>query len=400
MWLRCAGLRTPIEFDGCENLLPILRQVLGSWSFAAVVSGEGETPIRLSRLGEGYRLESPWLEEAREETDPVTIVCAFVVDLVRALAEDDRSLLCLHCAAAAYGDRLVLFPNWYRAGKSLLMARLAAQGRKIWADDVMPITASGAGMSLGLAPRLRLPLPSAADDCFRGFVESAAGPRNHRYLYLDLPESRLARFGACLPLGAVVLLDRQEGVPARLEGLPRGESMRRIILQNFARSGPATDILLRVRQIAEGCPCYKLTYADLEEAASLLENRFASGEGFARRSDESAIESPQDRQITIATTERRQNGEKPEESYLRVPDVVCESTDGAAFLVDPAQNRIYHLNPVGAALWTLLAEPVSAREAAAVLHNAFPEESEGRILEDIRGLLDRLHSNGLIRRAD
>ena len=64
-------------------------------------------------------------------------------------------------------------------------------------------------MALGIAPRLRLPLPAAASSAFHAFVEVHRGLSDHESLYLALPPALLAPYGTTAPIGAVVLLDRK-----------------------------------------------------------------------------------------------------------------------------------------------------------------------------------------------
>lgn len=70
--------------------------------------------------------------------------------------------------------------------------------------------------------------------------------------------------------------------------------------------------------------------------------------------------------------------------------------DDELFLVNPAGEAIYHLNPVGVALWRLLGQPIRIEEAVGLLHEAFPEVSRKRIKRDVATLLADLASRGLV----
>ena len=105
------------------------------------------------------------------------------------------------------GGGLIVFPSTYRAGKSTLIAALAASGVRTHADDLMPLT-QGEGVALGINPRLRRPLPANAPDRLLMFVARHAGPRDRRYQYLDLPAPLLSPHGERRPILRANLLFR------------------------------------------------------------------------------------------------------------------------------------------------------------------------------------------------
>jgi hypothetical protein len=70
--------------------------------------------------------------------------------------------------------------------------------------------------------------------------------------------------------------------------------------------------------------------------------------------------------------------------------------DGELFLVDPRDQSIFHLNPMGVGLWRLLREPTTAAAAIDVLQAAFPAVDPQRIEHDVTTLLGDLLANDLI----
>ena len=89
------------------------------------MGGRGHKLV-LRRQSGLYLLSAPWLEKPIRHRDPVHTVCDLVVHLIHGFIASNPSVLCLHSAAALMGGRLVVFPNVYRGGKSLLSAHLAA----------------------------------------------------------------------------------------------------------------------------------------------------------------------------------------------------------------------------------------------------------------------------------
>ena len=214
------GLSRPVALPE-GHVVEVLSAVLHGWRFAPIdKAGTLDPIIRLIADKSRFRLESPWQEGPSRSRDAVGAVCAFIVDLIHATVADTPSLLCLHCAAAEFGGRVVIFPGAYRSGKSTLMAALAAAGVRVHADDVLPIKSPGdRAVAPGIAPRLRLPLGAEASPALRRFVAAHRGPANRRYQYLDLDASRLARHGDVAPIGAFVTLDRRAGAGAVLAPL-------------------------------------------------------------------------------------------------------------------------------------------------------------------------------------
>lgn len=65
---------------------------------------------------------------------------------------DDPTLLCLHAAAVAVADRLVVLAGEAYAGKSKLPAALLARGEQVFCDDMEPLI-DGFGIALGIPLR-------------------------------------------------------------------------------------------------------------------------------------------------------------------------------------------------------------------------------------------------------
>jgi PqqD family protein of HPr-rel-A system len=64
-------------------------------------------------------------------------------------------------------------------------------------------------------------------------------------------------------------------------------------------------------------------------------------------------------------------------------------------LLDTRQGKYFTLNPTGAAIWDLLAEPRSLTELRTALLERFDVDAE-TLSEDLSGLLGDLRRNGLI----
>ena len=86
------------------------------------------------------------------------------------------------------------------------------------------------------------------------------------------------------------------------------------------------------------------------------------------------------------------------ELYTRGPRIEERWIDDTAFLVDPATDALFQLNPTGSAVWRLLQEPTTLDTAAAALADAFPDILAERIRAEVRALLAELTRRGLAER--
>jgi hypothetical protein len=263
-------------FTGCEALYPIFTAVLRDWPMVMTDFLPGsEVVITLERIAERYERRSSWQPEPIGFRDPVDAVCDFIVDLIHAYVGEHQKNLCLHGAAVELGAGLMVFPNTYRAGKSILSIKLVSLGARLFSDDVLPIDHQrNTGTALGILPRLRLPLPDKAEQSLISFIDHRIGPQNKRYRYIRLDEDELAPLGSVAPVAAITILERDPGAKPLLRPAKQSDVVKHMILRNFARQNPAIEIVDRIHGLVEQAECYTLTYDTLEQAADLLDDAF------------------------------------------------------------------------------------------------------------------------------
>lgn len=397
MRLAFEGLRATVEVPDCPTFMNALKAGAVDWPFRRV-EDDAEPVARITRSGSSlfvhYRQEEPL------PVTPVGAACSLMVSLAEALVTENPERLCFHGGAAVFGGRLVIFPGRSRAGKSTMIARLAAGGHTVFGDDILPLDAAGEGLALGVAPRLRLPLPACASVAFRDFVAAHEGTSDDRYHYLSLPEGRLARRGATAPLGAVVLLDRRPAGPAVIHEAPGRLALKLLARQSVMDTEDTRPLLAEMHAIVRRLPRFVLSYADLDEAVALLETTFARWPLRAMPpalSDEAAL--------TKRLLDRDGfDDERPEAAHgsymagmrlVRSSGVALHMVEGEAFIAGTGETAaIHHLNAVGAGIWNLLAHPVDEGEAASVLAVAFPDADPQTIAKDVAALFADLHASG------
>jgi len=279
MWIKLKDIKNPIAFDGVQELVEILTQVLRGWTVRDVKPGKGKPKIRLSAGPLGYERRSPWIEggDATVLVDPVDAVCDLLLDLERAYIEDSDNLLVLHAAGVKMGAGLIVFPSTHASGKSLLTATLAHAGHRVFADDQLPIVPSTPtiGIAPGFLPRLRRPLPNDIDSRVLDFIHQHEGPMSERFRYVDLNEDVLAPLGERAPIVGLVVLNRQTGAKPKMETLSEQEVLKACVLQSFGRQMNAIEVLDHLHGMVKGAECLKLTYGTVLEAQALLQEKFA-----------------------------------------------------------------------------------------------------------------------------
>jgi hypothetical protein len=286
------------------------------------------------------------------------------------------------------GDGLVALTGPRRAGKSTLIARLTAEpDLAVFCDDVLPLDADGHGIALGIAPRLRLPLPPDASDRFHRHVATHLGPADDRYGYLCAPTT--ARHGIRAPLTALVALDRRESGPARLHRLDPDIAMQHLLARNMGDLGGPDRAFALARDTVGRAQCLTLVYADLEEAVALLRRAFTGA-------CDADIAPP----LPPAAPEAAAGADlDPDTPWQRAEDAVIRRVGGSAFLWRPQDTTLWQMNRTAEIVWAALDIPGSALELAETLAELFPGTPGARIMADVSALLATLADRDLVRAA-
>lgn len=389
------GLPAPIAIEAdVAELADHLRTVLVGWPFGSPEDLPSRQPL-LTATGTPQRVylrqEATGIEI--EEPSAVSALCTIVVELMAGFVRTQQSLGNLHAAAVEIGGRLVLFPAANRAGKSTLASAFAARGRRVFADDLLPVDLETAeAVASGCLPRLRLPLPRSAPRELVDCVAATTVVSDGYYAYLRAGDI-VVPHGTRAPIGAVVILDRREEMEgAALEPLTPDETLLRLLLQDTKPVHDAGWALDRYLALIENAGMFSLTYADIGAALDCLEAAFATWP--------QAAAAPDERERSDATAAgARKTPATGLSGYRRAGHVTARRVGEAAFLVDRRQNDIHHLNPLGVGLWNLLDQPFDEDELVEIFHGAFPDTPRKTIAADLQALIGRFLEAGLIERA-
>ncbi len=401
--LGAEGLTRPILFSDAAEVAESLVAVTRGWNWQRAAAGDDAAElaaIRIGWAGDGYAVDSSWLEAPVTGLSAVAAACSAACDIGLAHIEAQDAGVGLHCGAVEIGGRLVVLAGARRAGKSTLVTRLGAEALRVFTDDILPLApeAAGAperGVALGIAPRLRLPLPRRATAAFRAHVDAHVVASDDRYGYVMTPS--VAPRGETAPIGVILLLDRLPRMrgPARLRAATRADALRLIALRNLTPDHDPDALLGRLERLVEGADVLWLEYADLEDAVRLISTAFATGAAPLRPAPPRRVRKGSGEPAAPART-----GAATDVLWRTRPGVGTRDVEGELFICDRAERALLHLNPVGAAIWDLLADGgASELEAAGALAAAYPAVDPARIAGDVVTLFDDLRRAGLIEAA-
>ncbi|MCC6305874.1 MAG: PqqD family peptide modification chaperone [Rhodobacteraceae bacterium] len=384
------GLAGVVEFADARPVAAALRGILNGWPLALSRRGPAAPAIAtVTGRAAGFHVRSPFLERALRNLPLASAVNAVAADLLEAWCVAHPDHVCLHAGGAILGGRAVAFLGGPRAGKSTLLARLTlATGVRVLADDVLPVSPTGAAMGLGLPPRLRLPLPGAASPAFRAHVAAVAGPGDGRYAYLAA--ATVAPHGTRAPLAAVVLLDRRPGAGAALHELAEAEALHELAARRILPAPAEAGRLDRIAAVAGRVRPLRLVYDDLEAAAALVVGAFGAAGG------EVAIGPPLPVAAAAVAAADALVPPDPGRRWRRGGAVAIRRRGGEAFLWSAEAGGLVGLNHTARAVWDLLARPATGAGIARVLADAFPDADGARIAADVGALLASFAAAGLI----
>lgn len=332
-----------------------------------------------------YHLKSRYVDEISTDLPLASAVCALIADLSLDWSETAQGFIGLHGGAVELGGKLLLLTGKAKAGKSTLITRLALEKNvTFFCDDVLPVKPNGIGISLGIAPRLRLPVPAGSQPLKR-LTEASLILADDRYAYVRVPNQ--AQHGTTALLGGIILLDRREGKTARLHHLDPAEALTTLLRQSITNFPSADDAYAHARTLTMTRPCLRLVYSDLEDATALIVKTFSD-----TNSAPKILPSLPPTAIDVETTVSPAPKDK---LFRRMQSLRLRRHGNAAFLWQPGETMIWQLNSVALAVWLMLEIPSSASEMAEAMDGMFPETTFTRLMRDIAQLLAQLEASGL-----
>ena len=266
-----------------ERLLPDVLELLPEWS-SAVDAGDAPATVRVERRRAGERylftFRYPGLPGGSFEVEGQAAAAdAVATALTLCFTQQDRRALQVHAAALAFPKGILVLHGGSLAGKSTLAVQGACLGLPLAADDRLVVTVSAEGLveatALGVAPRLRKPLPPDAGPSFAGFVAGRIGrefPTAAR-LALRRPAEQLPA-GRRLPVLGLVSLERRERGAIEFAPLGQGAALKSLFATAAAPHLDLDTVTRRLAKIVRRVPSWRLAFTSSRDTAALLLERF------------------------------------------------------------------------------------------------------------------------------
>lgn len=389
-----------LRVHDAPDVLEALARAMPGWPITTRPAAGASPELYVYRDADSLWQSEPGTTGEFALPSPASAACSLVAELLSMRLERDPDLLGLHCGSVEINGRLALFPQSSKAGKSTLAVAFAAAGCRVFGDDVLGLTAQGDGVGMGVAPRLRLPLPTSFALEFSRYTERHAGPEDDRYRFVLPPQGGLAQSGDVRPVGALVLLERVAGPDVEPDVVPLspGEGLLQLLCQNFAHETPPQALMARLLPLMQRVPCLLLRYgeplAGARYLAQVLERVDARQDTLPPLNTPPTNAEPAERAApaTPASASPAHTGTL----WKLEPCVNVYPLGDELFLIHTPSGAIHRLNPTGRLVWLLLQqEPLGTDELGAILAEHFQQPTR-TVTADIIELVDALYQAGLV----
>lgn len=379
-----------LRIEGAPEVVDALAQAIPGWPMT-IESAHGASPdLYIYRDADGL-----WQGALGESSEfylpsPAAAACSLVGELVGRRLAASVKILGLHCGSVEINGHLVLFPESSKAGKSTLTVAFAAAGYRVFGDDVLALTESGEGMAMGIAPRLRMPLPDSFSAEFVNYAKQHAGPEDGSYRFVIPAANQLARYDETGSIGTIVLLERDpQIIDPDVVKLSSGEGLLQLLCQNFAANDmPSEALLERLLPLMQSVSCLLLRYSEplagARYLAKVIDNSYSQCSG-----DASLLSYPP---VTVAEAAVCDLARV----WSPVREVSAYPLGDELFLIHTPSGTIHRLNASGKVIWQLLQhEPLSGYALSDVLAEYF-NAPLGAVKVDVAMLITALAQTKLI----
>ncbi|ARE81919.1 coenzyme PQQ synthesis protein D (PqqD) [Roseovarius mucosus] len=390
--LRFDTVPQEVVLGRAEAVAGALSEVMPGWGCRSLPGAPSEAvPVtRVTAEDSGrYSYQSWWSRAPLTDLGLAGATCGVVADLVQSYCDARPEMIGLHCGAVEVGGHLLAFTGPYRAGKTTLVTRLAAEpGVRLYCDDVLPVNPDGQGVALGVQPRLRLPLPEGVSDGFRVYVADHLTVQDRRYGYVRCDGQ--APLGTQAPLAGLIVLRREASGPARLHRMRVADAVAHMIRQNIADPGETEAHYDRLAALGAQLFCATLVYSDLEEAVQVVRDLCAAPELPGSGVQIGPMLPPDPVEAETVPADLAQ-------VFCRAEEVSAREIGQDVFLWQMAGRNFFRLNPVAGAVWALLEEPCYGHDIAETLAEVFVGTPQTMIADDLSDLLGQMCARGLVR---
>ncbi|HXV23421.1 MAG TPA: hypothetical protein VED46_04100 [Alphaproteobacteria bacterium] len=269
------GDASPISVCAPETVLAMIPSFLYRWQ-TAMPAIDAAPAIRCTFLDQRFEILASVLPEGRHLASSAVEAADIVASALAVLSVGGAEMILPHAAAVQGPAGLVLLFADTKGGKSVLALTLAAAGWRLFGDDRLGLRrgkGGSTGVALGLAPKLRLPLPDAAT-ALKAFAGARIRQSWPSLAFLQLGAEEQAAAGVSARVAACLLLDRSGGAPALEPGRPA--QLVRALAESAAAPWLGAAEVLAAAVAHADLPVLHLHYGEASKAAQVLLHRFGS----------------------------------------------------------------------------------------------------------------------------
>lgn len=268
--------------DAAETVLAELGTLLPGWRpIPARPDSDHADIISILEDHDGFHIVDQQRGGTESVPDPFSAAYHVTTRLFEALANSIEPRLVMHAGAVATKAGALAFAAPATTGKSTLGAAFTLAGERLLGDDRIVINikhSSCEALPLGLAQKLRLPIPPPLAGKFDPLLARRSGRRIADSLFLKWDQNVQIPFGQALPLAKIILLVRDHSSPPRWTRPSKPNAVREILTLS-ATPGGSSRHLGAARALVEQVPIAILRYESCFEArAAILGDDSAVGE--------------------------------------------------------------------------------------------------------------------------
>jgi hypothetical protein len=254
--------------NGAPAVLGELETLLPGWSPRQTDTGATDITLSIDTEPSGFRFTEQPRGTVSWEPDSFSAAYALATELFERLVAGSTQGLVLHAGAAVLGGCAMAFAAPTMTGKSTLGAAFSLAGERLLGDERIIARLSGSSpeaIPLGLAQKLRLPIPDTLEPRFRPLLDRRPGRRIADSLFLEWDPETQVTFGEAVPLGGIVILTRDGSVSAACTRVPKARAIREILGLSATPAGPSQHLEV-VRALVEQLPVLEVRYGSCFDA--------------------------------------------------------------------------------------------------------------------------------------
>ncbi|NQW09534.1 MAG: hypothetical protein HQ481_06600 [Alphaproteobacteria bacterium] len=257
----------PITFtyDAPPEIRRVLDAVLPGWSHAPHM----DAPIRAVIDGDGYRVTGGGADVPA--ADAWEAAHWIIAAMLGAAVEAVPGRVVLHAAGLRGSKATTVIAGAGHAGKSSVALHLAARGQRLLGDDRLVLDTKVAPptvASIGLARKVRIPLPQDFDDDAVAYAHAAARPGGGGADLLAWDPAIDPPAGTADPIDHIVILCRDSSARGvRCDPLPPVEATAMLLPLCGRHAGDTQALVIAITALVHRVPVTRLTAPNSAMAA-------------------------------------------------------------------------------------------------------------------------------------